>query len=120
MRLDPPFLLMEYGADGEVGFEVFEGFFDGDELDVVLPEGSGVGFGEIGAQQIAAFAAADLAELASVEGEGEVGRGLLDLDVDEAPSGRGLGTGGPELHQQLLARELHRGEFAQAAPQPFQ
>jgi hypothetical protein len=32
---------MEDGADNEVGFEVFEGFFDGDELDVVLPEAGG-------------------------------------------------------------------------------
>ena len=59
MGLDPAFFLMKDGSDGEVGFEVFEGFFDSDELDVVLPEGSGVAFGEIGAQQIAAFAAAD-------------------------------------------------------------
>src|SRR5205085_4826025 len=97
------FFLMKDGSDGEVGFEIFEGFFDGDELDVVLPEGRGVALGKIGTQQIAAFAAADLAQLVSVEGEGEGGRGFLDLDVDEAPSDRGLGAGGPEFHQQLLA-----------------
>jgi hypothetical protein len=49
---------MKDRANGEVCFEVFEGFFDGDELDVVLPEGGGISFGEIGAQQIAAFACA--------------------------------------------------------------
>jgi hypothetical protein len=48
-------------ADGKVCLEVFEGFFDGDEPDVVSPEGGKVAFGEIGAQQIATFAAADLA-----------------------------------------------------------
>ena len=42
MGLDPAFFLMKDGSDGEVGFEIFEGFFDGDELDVVLPEGRGV------------------------------------------------------------------------------
>jgi hypothetical protein len=49
MGLDPTFLVMEDRSDGEVPFEVFEGFFDGDELDVVLPESRGVAFGEIGA-----------------------------------------------------------------------
>ncbi len=38
MGLDPTFLVMEDRSDGEVPFEVFEGFFDGDKLDVVLPE----------------------------------------------------------------------------------
>src|ERR1700749_5006050 len=79
MGLDPGFLLMKDGSDGEVGFEVFEGFFDSDEMDVVLPEGSGVAFGEIGAQQIAAFAAADRTQLVAVEGEGEAGRGLSGI-----------------------------------------
>jgi hypothetical protein len=35
MGLDPAFFLVKDGADGEVGFEVLEGFFDGDELNVV-------------------------------------------------------------------------------------
>jgi hypothetical protein len=97
MGLDPAFFLMKDGSDGEVGFEIFEGFFDGDELDVVLPEGRGVALGKIGTQQIAAFAAADLAQLVSVEGEGEGGRGFLDLDVDEAPSDRGPWRGRPRV-----------------------
>jgi hypothetical protein len=58
--LDPTFLMMEDPSDGEVSLQVFEGFFDGDELDVALPEGRGVAFGEIGAQQIAPFATPDL------------------------------------------------------------
>ena len=44
MGLDPLFPLMEDRVDGEVGFEIFEGFFDGDELDAVLPKDGGVAF----------------------------------------------------------------------------
>ena len=121
MGLDPLFPLMEDRVDGEVGFEIFEGFFDGDELDVVLPKDGGVTFDKIGAQQIAVFAAADLAQLASVEGKGEAGRGRLDLDVNQAPADRSLGASGSQLHQQLLAGDLHCcGEFVEASPQPFQ
>src|SRR6516162_1760335 len=74
----------------------------------------------LGAQQIAAFAAADLAQPASVEGKGEAGRGRLDLDVNQAPADRSLGASGSQLHQQLLAGGLHCGEFVEASPQPFQ
>jgi hypothetical protein len=42
VNFDPAFLLMKDRADAEVCFEVFEGFFDGDELDLVLPEGGGI------------------------------------------------------------------------------
>src|SRR5277367_5276869 len=93
---------MKDGADGEVCFEIFEGLFDGHELDVVLPKSRGIAFDEIGAQQIAAFTAADFTQLAAVEREGEVGRGLLDRDVGQAPGDRSLGTSGPQLHQQLF------------------
>ena len=48
MGLDPTFLVMEDRSDGEVPFEVFEGFFDGDKLDVVLPGQQGRA-GEVGA-----------------------------------------------------------------------
>ena len=41
MGLDPAFLVMEDRSDGEISLQVFEGFFDGDELDVVLPESRG-------------------------------------------------------------------------------
>src|ERR1700757_3243847 len=86
MGLDPAFFLMKDGSDGEVGFEVFEGFFDSDELDVVLPEGSGVAFGEIGAQQIAAFAAADRTQLVAVEGTRRSGCGWR-TPIRRSPAG---------------------------------
>src|SRR5271155_4575239 len=88
---------MKDGADGEVRFEIFEGLFDGHKLDVVLPKSRGIAFDEIGAQQIAAFTAADFTQLAAVEREGEVGRGLLDRDVGQAPGDRSLGTSGPSF-----------------------
>src|SRR5882757_11223536 len=49
---DALLVLVEDGADGEVALEVLEGLFDGDELDVVLPEQGWIVVGEIGAQQI--------------------------------------------------------------------
>ena len=49
MDLDPTFLVMEDQSDGEVPFEVFEGFSNSNKLDIVLPESLRVAFGEIGA-----------------------------------------------------------------------
>jgi hypothetical protein len=50
---------MEDRADGEVALEGFERFFDGYELNVVVPEFCGIVVGQIGAQQITPFAASD-------------------------------------------------------------
>src|SRR5919109_4075651 len=36
--LDPRLVLMEDRADRQIALEIAEGFFDGDELNVVLPE----------------------------------------------------------------------------------
>src|ERR1700691_5296777 len=99
MRLYSAFVLMEYWPYRQVSFQGFEGLFDGDQLDVILPERGRVTVGEVGAQQVAPFAPADLAQLFAVEREGEAGCGLGDLDVDQAPSGGRLGTRSAQLHQ---------------------
>jgi hypothetical protein len=44
---DPLFVLVEDRSNGEVALEVPERLFDGDELDVVLPEQGGIVVGEI-------------------------------------------------------------------------
>ena len=55
---DPLLVLVEDRADGEVALEVLEGLFDGDELDIVLPEETWIAVGEFGAQQITSLTAA--------------------------------------------------------------
>ena len=50
---------MEDRPDRQVALEVLERLFDGDELDVVLPQQRGIVLGEVGAQQIAPFASPD-------------------------------------------------------------
>ena len=50
MGLDPTFLVMEeIGRMARSPLRFLKAFFDGDKLDVVLPESRGVAFGEIGA-----------------------------------------------------------------------
>ena len=41
------------GTDGQVAFEFLEGLFDFGELEVMFPKFDGVGFREIGAQEVA-------------------------------------------------------------------
>jgi hypothetical protein len=65
---DPLLVLVEDRSDGEVALEVLESLFDGDELDIVLPEQGGIVVGEIGAQQIASLAAAYGSQLLAIEG----------------------------------------------------
>jgi hypothetical protein len=48
MGLDPLLVLMEDRADRQVALEIAEGLFDGDELDVVLPELGRIIVGKIG------------------------------------------------------------------------
>jgi len=52
--------VMPDGADGQIAFEGAEGFFDEDQLHVVAPQGVGLFVGQVGAQQVAAFATARL------------------------------------------------------------
>jgi hypothetical protein len=92
VSFDPPLVLVEDRTDCEVAFEIAEGLFDGDELDVILPELGWIIVGEIGAQEITAFTPPDLSQLVAIEREGEVGALLVDLDIDKTPGGRRLGA----------------------------
>ena len=51
--------------------ELFECLLDLGESDVVLPQGGGVFVGQVGAQQIAAFAPAHGTQLVAAQREGE-------------------------------------------------
>ena len=87
-----------------------------DELDVEPPQLGRVFAGQIGAQQIAAFAPPHLAQLGAIEREAE-GRALWrQRDIDEAPSHPCLGTRGTKLHEQFLAIEVHGGDFLEPRP----
>jgi hypothetical protein len=56
VRFDAPLVLMKDRPDGEVTFERSEGGLDFDQLQIELPELGRISLGEIGAQQVAAFA----------------------------------------------------------------
>jgi hypothetical protein len=60
-RLDTSLALMKKRPNRKIVLERFEGFLDRDQAQVVLPELGGICFGEIGTQQIAPFALANLA-----------------------------------------------------------
>jgi hypothetical protein len=62
---------MEDRPDCKGPFERLEGLLDLDQLQVVLPELAWVGLGEVGTQQITAFATARLAQLLATEPEAE-------------------------------------------------
>ena len=113
---------MKDGTDSEVGFEVFEGFFDGDELDVVLPQGSRVAFGEIGAQQIAALRGGGVwRSLLRLRVKVKAAEALSTLTSTRAPSDRGLGAGGAEGFISSCSRLFFIcGPVFEAPPQPFQ
>ena len=64
---NPRFFLVVDRPDRKIAFEILERFFDLGELDVVTPQLGGVAAGEIGAQQITAFATPGLPELVAVE-----------------------------------------------------
>ena len=120
VRFNPRFLLVVDRPDRKIAFEILEGFLDLRELDVVAPQLGGVAAGEIGAQQVAAFAATDLLELVAVETVGERRVLIVDLHLDEPPAGRILAARRAELHQQLFVRERHAGELFQPRPQPLE
>src|SRR5215510_10791962 len=107
-------------AKGEVAFEIFESLFNGDELQIVVPELCGILLDKIGAQQISAFAPAHLSELLVVKSVSERGFRFCHLDHQKPPRCRGLGTRGTELHEQLFTRELHARDFLEPRPQPLE
>src|ERR671915_89363 len=64
--------------DRQVAFELFEGLFDLGQLDVVLPQLSGVFSTEIGAQQVMPVAPTSQAKFCPIQGKGEaLGRDRL-------------------------------------------
>src|SRR5262249_2857264 len=91
------------------------------ELDVELPQVGWILSTQIGAQQVAPFAAARLAQLVAVEREAEgclVGR---HFDIDQTPCRSGSGARGAELHQQFFARDvLHPRDLLETRPQPLE
>jgi hypothetical protein len=60
MCLDASIELMEDGTDGQIPLEVLEGLFLRDELQIEVPQLRGIGFREIGAQQVATLAPTSL------------------------------------------------------------
>src|SRR5271154_2108221 len=72
--------------------------------------------GEIGAQQIATFAPADLAQPGAIEREAEGSALLRHHNIDQTPGRRSLGARGAELHEQFLAVEIHGGDLFEARP----
>ena len=107
VRFDALLVLMVDRADRQIALEVLEGFLNLDELEVVAPQLGGIVAGEIGAQQVAPFAAPDLVELAAIQALGE-GRALLrHAHLDQPPARWIPAARGAQLHQQLLVRERH-------------
>ena len=86
---------------------------------------AGVFVGQVGAQQIAAFAPAHGAQLVAAQGEGEGvgGDGLLgvgELDIDQKVSAAGFFFRGSELEQQRIAGQRLLLQLMQASPELFQ
>ena len=80
---------------------VLEGGLDFDELNVEPPQLGGIAAGQIGAQQIAAFAPAHLAQLLAVERVSEGGFVRVDLDIEETPCRPRLGAAAPSFISRL-------------------
>src|SRR5580693_4379449 len=116
MRLDAVLELMMDRAQVQIVFHSLEGGLDLDELDVEPPQLRRLPPGEIGAQQIAAFASAHLAQLGAIEREAEGGAFGRNSDIDEAPGRPCLGARGAELHEQFLTIKLHGGDLLEAPP----
>jgi hypothetical protein len=94
----------------QVVLDLLERRFDLGELDVKAPQPLGRLGGEVGAQHVASFAAADAAQRGPIEPELEAGRGrvlrlLGQHDLDGRAHAPGILAHRAELHQQLVARE---------------
>jgi hypothetical protein len=114
VRLDPLVLLVEDGTHAQVALQIFEGFLDLREGDVVLPERGGIALGEIAAQKVAPFAPIHLAQARAVEADAEgdrlgcarFGRRFGQGDFHGAPAEAGGGFGGAEFHRQVFVSKL--------------
>src|SRR5277367_202874 len=85
MRLDAVLELMMDRAQVQIVLHGLEGGLDLDELDIEPPQLRRLPPGEIGAQQIAAFAPPHLAQLVAIEREAETGALGSDLNIDQTP-----------------------------------
>ena len=119
MGFDAVLVTVEDRTQAEIAFEVFEGFLDLCKQHVELPDLGRVICAEVGAQQVAAFATAELAQfvLAQAEGESAV---FCDLDFYHSPSGWILAFGGAKFEQQCVAGRGHALEFGQPGPEFFE
>jgi hypothetical protein len=75
-------------------------------LQVVAPQRGGVALRQIAAQEIAPFAPTRLPQLLTIEGIAERGEFGVDLDFDQASSGRRFGFGLSEFDQEFVARQV--------------
>ena len=66
MGLDALISLVVDGTDGQIALQFFERLLDFGELNVVFPQLGGVLSAEVGAQQVAAFTAPDLAQFLAI------------------------------------------------------
>src|SRR6266850_517011 len=97
---------MEDRTDRQIALQGAERFFDLSELQVVVPQLHRIGLGQIGTQQVAAFAATHLLELLAIEAVGERGTGFLDLHRDESPRRWDFALGTAEPHQRRIERSF--------------
>jgi hypothetical protein len=104
------------GRIARIAFECLERLLDRDQLQIVAPQLGWIGFAEVGAQQVTAFAPAHLLELVEVEPVAKARSLLGDLDVQQAPGGWDFALRATEFHKQRIARELHAAELLQARP----
>jgi hypothetical protein len=91
--LDAALELVVDRTEVEVVLQRLEGGLDLDELDVEAPEVGGIAAAQVGAQQIAAFAAAGGPQLVAVDRVGEPRVLGIDGDGEQPPGGGEPGPG---------------------------
>src|ERR1700739_156504 len=90
VRFDAVLKLVIDRAELQIVLEILECGLDLDELDVELPQLGGILVTQIGAQEIAPFAAARLSQLVAVEREAESSGLGRYFDIDQTPCRSGL------------------------------
>jgi len=106
VRLDARRLLVMDRPDGEVALQGPKRFVDLNELQMVAPQRRRIAFGQVAAQQIAPFAPTRPPRFLEIERIAERGLFRVDLDFDQAPSGRLLGFSLPEFDHEVFARQV--------------
>jgi hypothetical protein len=118
VRFDAVLKLVVDRAELQIVLEILERGLDLDELDIELPQLGGILVTQIGAQQIAPFAAARLSQLVAVEREAESSGLGRHFDIDQTPCrSAGLGARCAELHEKFFAfKALHRCDLFETRP----